>query len=53
MDRWIQNIVANNIRKGKIAESDAEIYKYGYTLMFEKILMVVIGVVIALLLDAV
>lgn len=53
MDKWIHNVVANNIRKGKITENEAELYEYGYTLMVEKMLIFVICVVIALLLDAV
>ena len=53
MDRWIHNVVTNNIRKRKIAESDAEIYEYGYTLMVEKIIIFAISAVIALFLDAV
>lgn len=53
MDKWIHNVVTNNIRKGKIAESDADIYEYGYSLMVDKIMIFVISVVIALLLDAV
>lgn len=53
MDKWIYNAVANNIRKGKIAESEAEIYEYGYTLMVEKMIIFTISVVIALLLDAI
>lgn len=53
MDKWIHNAVANNIRKGKISENEAEIYEYGYTLMVEKIIIFVISAVIALILDAV
>lgn len=53
MDRWIHNVVTNNIRKGKIVESDAEIYEYGYTLMVEKIMIFAVSVIIALLLNAV
>lgn len=53
MDKWIHNVVTNNIRKGKIAESDSEIYEYGYTLMIEKIIIFAISVVIALFLDAI
>ena len=36
MDKWIYNVVMNNISKGKIAKNEAEIYEYGYTLMIEK-----------------
>lgn len=53
MDKWIYNVVVNNIGKGKIAESDAEIYEYGYTLMIEKLIIFVVSVVIALILDAI
>lgn len=53
MDKWIHNAVANNIRKGKISENEAEIYEYGYTLMVEKIIIFVISAVIALILDAI
>lgn len=53
MDKWIHNVVANNIRKGKIHENETAIYEYGYILLVEKILIFVICVVIALILDAV
>lgn len=53
MDKWIHNVVVNNIGKGKIAESEAEIYEYGYTLMIEKIIIFIISAVIALILDAI
>ncbi len=53
MDKWIHNVVVNNIRKGNIAEKEAEIYEYGYTLMFEKMIIFVVCVFIALILDAV
>lgn len=53
MDKWIHNVVANNVGKGKIAENEAEIYEYGYILLVEKIIIFVVSVVIALLLDAV
>lgn len=53
MDKWIHNVVANNIRKGKIHENETAIYEYGYILLVEKILIFIICVVIALILDAV
>lgn len=53
MDKWIHNVVANNVGKGKIAENEAEIYEYGYVLLIEKIIIFVVSVVIALLLDAI
>ena len=37
MERWIQNTVSRQIEKGKIPESEAEIYEYGYRLMIEKV----------------
>lgn len=48
MDKWVHNVVADNIKRGKIDENEAEIYEYGYTLMLEKIIIFVICVVIAL-----
>lgn len=36
MDKWIHNVVVNNISKGKIAENEAEVYEYGYTLMMKR-----------------
>lgn len=53
MDKWIHKVVADNIRRGKIADNEAEIYEYGYTLMVEKTIMFAISVVIALITDAV
>ena len=53
MDKWIYNVVMNNISKGKIAKNEAEIYEYGYTLMIEKMIIFVICAIIALLLKAV
>lgn len=53
MDKWIHNVVACGIKKGKIAQNEAEIYEYGYTLMIEKLCIFAICVVIALVLDAV
>ncbi len=52
MNKWVHNVVADNIKRGKIDENEAEIYEYGYTLMLEKIIIFVICVVIALSLDA-
>lgn len=52
MDKWIHNVVDKNIRQGKIAENEAEIYEYGYTMMIEKIIIFLISIVIALILDA-
>ncbi len=39
MDKWIHNVVAENIRKGKIAENEIEIYEYGYTMILEKMII--------------
>lgn len=53
MDKWIHNVVAENIRKGKIAENEIEIYEYGYTMILEKMIIFFISIVIAFALNAI
>ncbi len=53
IDKWVHSVVADSIKKGKIAENEAEIYEFGYTLLIEKLYIFLISVVIAIALDAV
>lgn len=52
MDKWVRKLVQYNIDKGKISKEDADIYKFGYTLLFEKAIIFLITLLIAFIFDA-
>jgi accessory gene regulator B len=52
MDKWIHNYVKENVNRGRIASEDEKLYEYGYTLLFEKLLVFLTAVVIAVLFHA-
>lgn len=49
---WLNSIIDWQIQKKQIPQSDAEIYKYGYYILFEKALIFIITVFIAIVLKA-
>lgn len=52
IERWINDIVNYQIHNKRISVSDREIYQYGYYILFEKIVAVILTICIAALMDA-
>lgn len=52
MAYWINNIADSKIKKKKIPQSEIEIYRYGYNLLFEKLAAFLLTVFISFLLKA-
>ena len=52
IERWINDIVNYQIHNKRISVSDREIYQYGYYILFEKIIAVILTICIAALMDA-
>ncbi len=52
MAHWINNITDSQIKKKKFRNQNIEIYRYGYTLLFEKLAAFLLIVFISFLLKA-
>ena len=52
MDKWIHSIVDKKIEQGEFSKSKRDLYIYGYTLLLEKTIIILITITIAVIFKA-